>query len=128
MNAEDFREYCLSFKGAHDKLTFKNSKSEYDKDILVFSVSEKWFAFANIEVFDFCNLKCDPDKSLDLQDQYEGIVPAYHMNKKHWISVYFKKDVPQTKIKELIKKSYDLVYSSLSKHLQNEIEDAVDQE
>jgi predicted DNA-binding protein (MmcQ/YjbR family) len=123
MNVQNFREYCLSLKGSHNKLAFKKSNSEYDKDILVFSVADKWFAFANIEVFDFCNLKCDPEESLDLQDKYEGIVPAYHMNKKHWISVYFNKDVPDTKIKELIKKSYELVYGALPKKLQDEITD-----
>jgi predicted DNA-binding protein (MmcQ/YjbR family) len=121
MNVQDLREYCLSLKGSDDKLAFKNSNSEYDKDILVFSVAEKWFAFANIEVFDFCNLKCDPEESVDLQDKFEGIVPAYHMNKKHWISVYFNKDVPDKKIKELIEKSYKLVYLSLLKKLKDEI-------
>ena len=37
------------------------------------------------------------------------------MNKKHWISVYFNQDVPDKKIKELVKKSYDIVVKSLTK-------------
>lgn len=41
--------------------------------------------------------------------------PGWHMNKKYWISVYFNQDVPDNKIKELIKQSYDIVYQSLPK-------------
>ena len=36
------------------------------------------------------------------------------MNKKHWISVFFDKDVPDKTIKELVKQSYDIVVASLS--------------
>lgn len=115
MNVEDFRKYCLSLRGAHDKLTFKNSNSKCDKDILVFSVAEKWFAFANIEVFDFCNLKCDPEESERLQAKYEDITPGYHMSKKHWISVRFNQKVPDSLIKDFVKKSYELVLDTLTK-------------
>lgn len=124
MNVEDFREYCLSLKGAHDKLTFKNSNSEYDKDILVFSVAEKWFAFANIEVFDFCNLKCDPEESEQLQAKYEEITPGYHMNKKHWISVGFNGKVPDALIKDLVEKSYDLVVATLTIKEKQDLKDS----
>lgn len=37
------------------------------------------------------------------------------MNKKYWISVYFNQDVPDEKIKELVRKSYDIVVKSLTK-------------
>ena len=122
MNAEEFRDYCLSLKGAHDKLPFQKSNSEYDKDILVFSVAEKWFAFVNIEVFDFCNLKCDPEQSQKLQAEYEEITPGYHMNKKHWISVGFNGKVPDTLLKELVKRSYELVVETLTNKEKLELE------
>ncbi|WP_320051754.1 MmcQ/YjbR family DNA-binding protein [uncultured Acetobacteroides sp.] len=114
MDIESFREYCLSLKGAHDKLPFQKASTEYDRNILVFSVITKWFCFVNVDNFDFCNLKCNPEESLMLQEQYKGITPGYHMNKKHWISVYFNSDIPDTKIKELVDKSYNLVVKSLS--------------
>jgi predicted DNA-binding protein (MmcQ/YjbR family) len=82
MNIESFWEYCLSFKGAEDKLPFKKATSEYDSSLMVFSVMDKWFCFVNIDVFDFCNLKCDPDESVELREKYKGITPGYHMNKK----------------------------------------------
>lgn len=115
MNVEDFRTYCLSFKGVHDKMPFEKAASEYDRNILVFYVADKWFCFANIDVFDFCDIKCSIEQIEDLQDRYEGIKPGYHMNKKHWISVYFDKDVPDKMIRDLVKQSYDMVVASLSR-------------
>lgn len=114
MNIEDFRAYCLSFKGVIEKMPFEKANSEYDRNLLVFYVLDKWFCFVNIDVFDFCNIKCDSDQITKLQDSYEGIKPGYHMNKKHWISVYFSMDVPEKIIKELVKQSYNIVVSSLS--------------
>lgn len=115
MNIEEFRTYCLSFKGVHEKMPFEKATSDYDRNLLVFCVADKWFCFVNIDVFDFCNIKCNPEQSEQLRDRYEGVKPGYHMNKKHWISVYFGKDVPDKLIKELVRQSYDSVVASLSK-------------
>lgn len=115
MNIEDFRKYCLSFRGVHEKMPFDKATSEYDRNLLVFCVADKWFCFVNIDVFDFCNLKCRPEQTEDLRDKYEGIRPGYHMNKRHWVSVYFDSDVLDETIKELVKQSYDIVVASLSK-------------
>ena len=115
MNIEDFRTYFLSFKGVHEKMPFDKATSDYDKNLLVFCVAEKWFCLVNINIFEYCIIKCDSGQSGDLQDRYEAIRPGYHMNKKHWINVYFNQDVPDQTIKELVKRSYDLVVMSLSK-------------
>lgn len=115
MNIEDFRTYCLSFRGVHEKMPFEKAASEYDRNLLVFCIADKWFCFVNIDVFDFCNLKCPPEQTEELREKYEGIRPGYHMNKKHWISVYFDKDILDQTIKELVKQSYDIVKASLSK-------------
>lgn len=115
MNIEDFREYCMSFKGVHEKMPFPNVADKYSRDVICFYVADKWFCFVNIELFDFCCIKCDPDESGELQTSYIGIKPSWHMNKKYWISVYFNQDVPDGKIKELVSKSYDIVVRSLTK-------------
>ncbi len=115
MNIEDFRMYCLSFKGVHEKMPFEKVTSAYDRNVLVFYVFDKWFCFVNIDVFDFFTIKCDTEQIEILQDRYEGVKPGYHMNKKHWISVCFDKDVSEKMIKELVKQSYEIVVSSLSK-------------
>lgn len=115
MNIEDFRTYCLSLKGVSDKMPFDKATTEYDRNLLVFSVFDKWFCFVNIDVFDFCTIKCPTEQIEELQERYEGIKPGYHMNKKHWISVYFDKDVPDKMVKDLVRQSYEIVASSLSK-------------
>lgn len=43
MNVEEFRTYCLAFKGVHDKMPFEKATSEYDRNLLVFYVLDKWF-------------------------------------------------------------------------------------
>lgn len=123
MNIETFRSYCLSFDGAMEKLPFDGATSEYDKDLLVFYVADKWFCFVNFEKFDFCNFKCNPEESIELQAKYEGIKPGYHMNKKHWVSAYFNNDVPDATIMDLVKKSYELIVKSLPKKVQESLKD-----
>ena len=109
MNIEEFREYCLSFKGVHEKMPFPNVPDKYSRDILCFYAADKWFCFVHIREFDFCCLKCDPDEAIDLRDRYEGIEPGYHMNKRHWINVRFDRDVPDSEIRRLVRRSYELV-------------------
>ncbi len=58
-------------------------------------------------------LKCDPDHARYLIERFEEIVPGYHMNKKHWITVSLEGGVTLTLLDELISDSYDLVLASL---------------
>jgi predicted DNA-binding protein (MmcQ/YjbR family) len=121
MNIENFREFCLGLKGVNEKMPFGKDNVDYNRDLLVFSVLDKWFCFVNISVFDFCTIKCEPDVSIDLQEQYAGIKPGYHMNKRHWISVSFNSDLSDEKVKELVKHSYDIVVATLPKKQRDEI-------
>ena len=104
-------------------MPFPNVAYKYSRDVLCFYIADKWFCFVNIEIFDFCCIKCNPDESGELQGQYAGITPGWHMNKKYWISVHFNQDVPDQKIKELVKKSYEIVVGSLTKKEREMIEE-----
>lgn len=115
MNLEDFRTYCLDLKGTSEGFPF-------DQNTLVFKVMGKIFALMDVENFSSVNLKCDPERAIELRESYEGIVPGYHMNKKHWNTVSFRKDVNDQLILELVDHSYGLVVSSLTKKLQNELQ------
>ncbi len=87
----------------------------YDSGLLVFSVCEKWLCFVNVDVFDFCVIKCPHGMIDELQDRYEGVKPGYHMNKRYWISVYFHSDVPADEIRRLVRQAYETVASTLPK-------------
>ena len=111
MDIEEFRAFCLSFAGARDAFPFGKAASAYDRDILVFYAGDKWFCFVNAVMCDFCTLRCPTDRIPALQAQYEGIGPGWHMNKRHWISVRFGSDVPETLLRELVGQSYALAKS-----------------
>ena len=70
--------------------------------------------------FDSLNLKCDPEKAIELRETYQGVQPGYHMNKKHWNTVLLNEDVSDKLLLELINHSYELVYASLPKKVRYE--------
>ena len=115
-NIEDFRNFCLSFKGVTEKTPF-------DRTTLVFYVRNKMFCLVDMEAFDYCNLKCEPEEALELRAAFEEVKPGYHMNKKHWNSVYFHNDVPENKIREMVVNSYDLVVKGLPKKEREALKD-----
>lgn len=75
----------------------------------------------DIDDFTGINLKCDPEKAIELREGYLGIVPGYHMNKKHWNTVEVHSDVDLPLLFELINHSYNLVFSSLPKKIRDGI-------
>jgi predicted DNA-binding protein (MmcQ/YjbR family) len=118
MNLEKLYEYCLSKKGVTEHFPF-------DEDILVFKVGEKLFALASLSQFEKgeprVNLKCDPERALELRAEFEDIQPGYHMSKVHWNTINLNRGVADKMILELIDHSYDLVFKSLTKKMQSEI-------
>jgi predicted DNA-binding protein (MmcQ/YjbR family) len=82
----------------------------------------KLFALTSINSYESINLKCDPERALLLREQYAGIVPGYHMSKKHWNTITLNNDVSDTFAFELIDHSYDLVVKGLPKKVQKELE------
>lgn len=109
MNIEDFRTYCLSKPGTEDGFPF-------GPDTLVFKVMGKMFALTNLNNTEFkVNLKCNPERAIELRDEYFEIQPGYHMSKKHWNTIHFEGTIPEKLLVELIDHSYDLVVDSLKK-------------
>ncbi len=108
MTFEAFVEYCLQKKSVTDTFPF-------GPDVLVFKVKNKMFALADVELFESINLKCDPERAIELRERYEGITPGWHMNKIHWNTVLTDGSVPERLLYELIDHSYELVVKSLPK-------------
>lgn len=87
----------------------------FGPDVLVFRVKGKMFALAPLDLFESVNLKCDPERAVDLRERHEGITPGYHMNKQHWNTVDVTGSVPGELVLELVDHSYELVKASLPK-------------
>lgn len=115
MNIELFRDVCLALPGTTEEFPFDNKT-------LVFKVMGKLFALGDVENFTGANLKCNPERAVELREQYNGIKPGYHMNKTHWNTVSVNQDVPTELFIELIHHSYNLVVKSLTKKLQAELQ------
>ena len=118
MNIQQFYELCLSKKGVTEHFPF-------DQDTLVFKVGAKMLALSSLTQWEkgepSVNLKCNPDKAQELRAQYDGIQPGYHMSKVHWNTIAVNKDVSDKLVKQLIDHSYELVFKSLPKKIQNVI-------
>ena len=112
MNVEEFRNFCLSFPDASEGMpfqgVFKNSRA-----IFVFYVGGKMFCLFDLDQFDRCTLKCDPNFIEDPREQ-KGIDKPFNLSPKHWVSLDLKGDVSWDVIKELVAKSYKLVSEGTS--------------
>lgn len=116
MNAEDLREFCLSLKGVEEGFPF-------DESTLVFKVMGKMFCLCGLERTPLqFNVKCDPEKAIELREEYSGVLPGYHMSKKHWNTLVFDGSFDDEQAQQWILDSYHLVASSLTKKLQTELE------
>ena len=114
MNIEQVREYCISKKGIEETFPF-------DEVTLVFKVMGKMYALLSLDKGTNINLKCDPERAIQLREKHNAITPGFHMNKKHWNTIDFNSNIPDTLVKELIDHSYELVVSSLTKKLKTEL-------
>ena len=109
MNIESLRDYCLSKPGAKETLPF-------GPDTLVYKVGGKAFLLVGLDSEDLrFNVKCDPDKAVELREKFVCVLPGYHMNKKHWNTIVVDGSVSAKQLKEWVDHSYLLVVESLPK-------------
>lgn len=113
MNIEEYRVYCMNKLAVTEEFPFDNRT-------LVFKVAGKMFALCDVENFESVNLKCDPEKAVELRELHDGITPGYHMNKQHWNTILTQAEVPDKLIFTLIDHSYELVVGSLTKKIKQE--------
>ena len=106
MDIESIRNYCLLKNGVTEELPF-------DEDSLVYKVMGKIFVIASLTPPYSINLKCDPEKAMELRERYDAVTPGYHMNKTHWNTIELESNIPTKLIKEWIDHSYELVVSGL---------------
>lgn len=104
MNIESIREYALQKPGVTEGFPF-------GEDTLVFKVSDKIFLLASLDTTPLqFNVKCDPEKAIQLREDYPGsVLPGYHMNKRHWNTIIVDGRLSGRQVKEMIDDSYGLV-------------------
>jgi predicted DNA-binding protein (MmcQ/YjbR family) len=113
VDIEQLREYCLTKPGAEEGFPF-------GPDTLVFKVNSKIFLLVSLNSLPLqFNVKCDPDKAQELREEYPGIIPGYHMNKKYWNTIIIDGSIPVKKLQSFIDDSYNLVAAAKTKKVKN---------
>ena len=109
MNIEELRAYCLS-------KPFVEETFPFDEETLVFKVMGKMFLLTGINGKPLhINVKCNPEKAIELREKYTYVLPGYHMNKQHWNTIICESTTNKKLLKQWIDDSYGLIVESLPK-------------
>jgi predicted DNA-binding protein (MmcQ/YjbR family) len=105
MNVEIIREYVLQKQNVTEGFPF-------GEDTLVFKVNNKVFLLVALDASPLqFNVKCNPDKAIELREEYpETVLSGYHMNKKHWNTIIVNGQLTSKLILQMIDDSYMLVH------------------
>jgi predicted DNA-binding protein (MmcQ/YjbR family) len=110
MTRRELIDYCLTYTAAYEDYPFDDITDPGAWAVMRHKANKKSFALVyerNGKLY--VNLKCDPFEADFLRQAFEGVTPAYHMNKEHWNTVIVGSDVPEEEIKRQIGNSYDLI-------------------
>lgn len=120
IDLESIRDYCLQKQG---KIT---EEFPFDEETLVFKVFGKMFLLTDVNELPLSmNLKCDPERAIELRERYPAITPGYHMSKTLWNTVDVDGSIPEKLLFELIDHSYDEVVKKLPKKLRDKTKSKV---
>jgi predicted DNA-binding protein (MmcQ/YjbR family) len=109
MNVEELREFALNMQNVEENFPF-------GEDTLVFKTNNKIFLLLSLSSVPIqFNVKCDPERALELREEFAAIKPGYHMNKKHWNTIVIDGSLSTLQLKEFIGHSYDLVSNGKKK-------------
>ena len=119
MDKQALRDYCITKIGAEETFPF-------DTVTLVIKVMGKMFALLSLDISNDqparINLKCDPAWAEILRSTYPAVIPGYHMDKRHWITVICDGSIPDKEIKLMIDESYALVVKKLPRAAREELQ------
>jgi predicted DNA-binding protein (MmcQ/YjbR family) len=110
MYLDDVRDFTLSLDPEIDECF------PFGPETFVYKTGGKIFLLMAFDDVDLrLNLKCDPDRAVELRERYPAIIPGYHMNKKHWNTVILDGSLQTDMVRELIQHSFGLVYKKPEK-------------
>jgi predicted DNA-binding protein (MmcQ/YjbR family) len=99
------RDFCLSLEQAIETFPFGEETSVFKT-----SGNGKMFAASRLDANPLTvSLKVDPEDSIALRAEFPQIIPGYHMNKMHWITIDLSGGVPDDLVEDLLRGSHDLV-------------------
>jgi len=103
MDIEKLRNYLLSKENVEETFPF-------GPDTFGYKVNGKVFFLSGMDnsILSF-NVKCDPEKALELREQYPCVQPGYHMNKKHWNTITCDGSMRDSELLAWVDHSYELV-------------------
>jgi predicted DNA-binding protein (MmcQ/YjbR family) len=108
MNIEELREYCIAKPAVTESFPF-------DESTLVFKVAGKMFLLTDLVDAFSMNIKNTPEKVIELREQYPSVLPGYHMNKIHWLTVMIDGTINDDQLKQWIDESYNLIVAGFSR-------------
>jgi predicted DNA-binding protein (MmcQ/YjbR family) len=112
MDIVTLREYCISKEKTEECFPF-------DENTLVFKVAGKMFLLVDIDSRPLSfNIKCDPQKAIELREKYSCVEPGWHMNKSHWNTITADGSVNAKLLFSWVDESYGLIVASLPKKVQ----------
>lgn len=117
MHADELQQYLLSRPHTTEEQPF-------GPEVLVYKVKGKMFATLGIDDIDEmgrANLKCDPERAVELRDEHPAILPGYHMNKKHWNTLVLDGSLPDALVRQLVDHSWELVVAGLPKNVRESL-------
>ena len=122
MNRQEFKNYIKDFYNIEYDCPFED---ELDAWVFRHPDNKKWFALVmrikksklginSDDFIDVVNLKCAPEIMDDLWHE-NGVFPAYHMSKKHWLTLALDGSCADETIKFVVNISYTLTKKKMKK-------------
>ncbi|KQR04729.1 MmcQ/YjbR family DNA-binding protein [Deinococcus sp. Leaf326] len=112
----ELRAACAELRGSQETFPFGAST-------LVFKVAGRMYALTDLGADPLTlSLKVRPERGEALRAEYPGIVPGYHLNKRHWVTLTLDA-VPQALATELLRGSYALVVAGLTREQRRGLEE-----
>lgn len=115
MYIDEIEEMFISREGVTASFPF-------GEDTLVFKLAEKIFLLSGLDEHPLrINIKAKPEKVEEYLELYSACIPAYHMNKKHWVTVILDGSIPRKELIQMMEDSYNLVGNALPKKIKESI-------
>ncbi len=99
MDSLEIRDFLLSLPNAEETSPFDTDEAA------IYKIGGKWFAAYIFERPEYFAVKCNPDRAILLRDEFSGITPAWHFNKRHWNDLRFE-SLPDEVVRREIRHSY----------------------